>query len=136
MFHLDDNLHDTLLDELTDFTLNDEMTALVEACHLLDIKVTVDFIPRVTARNSEIIHDHPEWVYWIEKDALEEFAPPHIPELGFFEDVHQISWRLYIKARRLQLFLKSFPYLPMSFIRNYGRGLSFKQKIAGKNCLN
>lgn len=45
LFHLDENLHDSLLDDMEEFTIHDELSALVEACHLLDIKTVVDFIP-------------------------------------------------------------------------------------------
>ncbi|HIW32800.1 MAG TPA: alpha-amylase [Candidatus Paenibacillus intestinavium] len=135
MFHLDDNLHDTLLDELTDFTLNDEMTALVEACHLLDIKVTVDFIPRVTARNSEIIHDHPEWVYWIEKDALEEFAPPHIPELGFFEECTPDKLETVYQSKETAAFLEKFSLPPNELHTELWERLKLQAKNSGEELL-
>ncbi len=85
-FSLDENLHDSLLDGMEAFSLDQEFTALVEACHLLGIQVVHDFIPRVTAVNSDLIYDHPDWVYWIRLEELEGFQPPRIPELGFFEE--------------------------------------------------
>lgn len=86
LFELDPNLHDPLLDGMPELTVHDELRALVEACHALGMRVVVDFIPRVTARNTDLLAAHPDWVYWIRKEALDGFRLPHIPELGFFEE--------------------------------------------------
>ncbi|WP_339221328.1 alpha-amylase [Paenibacillus sp. FSL H8-0332] len=108
LFHLDQNLHDSLLDGMEEFTIHDELSALVEACHLLDIKTVVDFIPRVTARNSAFITEHPEWVYWIKLEELEGFAPPPIPELGFFEECTPDHLETVYHSQETAAFLRKF----------------------------
>lgn len=108
LFHLDQNLHDSLLDGMEEFTIHDELSALVEACHLLDIKTVVDFIPRVTAKNSAFITDHPEWVYWIKMQELEGFAPPSIPELGFFEECTPDKLETVYHSQETAAFLRKF----------------------------
>ncbi|MFD1903079.1 hypothetical protein ACFSQ7_01405 [Paenibacillus rhizoplanae] len=105
---MDQNLHDSLLDGMEEFTIHDELSALVEACHLLDIKTVVDFIPRVTARNSAFITEHPEWVYWIKLEELEGFAPPPIPELGFFEECTPDHLETVYHSQETAAFLRKF----------------------------
>lgn len=108
LFELDPDLHDPLLDGISEFTLHDEMAALVEACHLLGVKVVVDFIPRVTARDGEVIEDHPDWVYWIDKEHLEGFRPPYIPELGFFEECSPDKLETIYRSKETAAFLSKF----------------------------
>lgn len=108
LFELDLDLHDPLLDGISEFTLHDEMAALVEACHLLGVKVVVDFIPRVTARDSEVIEDHPDWVYWIGKEHLKGFRPPYIPELGSFEECSPDKLETIYHSKETAAFLSKF----------------------------
>lgn len=85
-FELDPNLHDPVLDGMEGINVKTEFKALVEAAHLLGIKVVLDFIPRVTARNSSLINDNPDWVYWIKMEHLDGFAPPEIPGFDTFTE--------------------------------------------------
>ncbi|MBW7476904.1 alpha-amylase [Paenibacillus oenotherae] len=112
LFDLDPNLHDELLDDMADLTIHDEFAALVEACHLLDIRVTVDFIPRVTARNSDIIPEHPDWVYWMRKDAFDDFRLPHIPELAPFEECTPDKVETVYRSKETAPFLEQFSQPP------------------------
>lgn len=128
LFHLDQNLHDSLLDGIEDFTIHDELSALVEACHLLDIKTVVDFIPRVTARNSDIIAEHPDWVYWIDNDAQEGFAPPPIPELGFFEECTPDKLETVYRSQETAAFLRRFSQPPNEL--NPALWEQLKQRVA------
>ncbi|WP_435923659.1 alpha-amylase [Paenibacillus sp. DYY-L-2] len=112
LFDLDPELHDPLLDGIGEFSLQDEMGSLVEACHLLGMKVVVDFIPRVTARDSEIIEEHPDWVYWIGKEHLDGFRPPHIPELGFFEECLPDKLETVYRSAETSSFLRKFSLPP------------------------
>ncbi|WP_020619593.1 hypothetical protein [Paenibacillus daejeonensis] len=112
LFDLDPHLHDPLLDGMPELTIHDELSALVEACHLQDIRVVVDFIPRVTARNSDLIHDHPEWVYWIRKEALDGFRPPPVPELGFFEECTPDKLETVYRSEGTAAFLAQFSHPP------------------------
>lgn len=109
---LDPNLHDELLDGMEQLTIHDEFAALVEACHLLDIRVTVDFIPRVTARNSEVILEHPDWVYWMRKDAFDSFRLPHIPELAPFEECTPDKVETVYRSKETAPFLEQFSQPP------------------------
>ncbi|WP_345014727.1 hypothetical protein [Pseudaeromonas paramecii] len=85
-FSLDPALHDPLLDGLTDLCLDDELALLIAGCHRLGIRVVHDFIPRVTAMNNELVKQHPDWIYWIRREALPGFAPPEVPGLDPFTE--------------------------------------------------
>lgn len=128
LFQLDPNLHDGLLDGMENFTIHDELCALVEACHFLDIKTVVDFIPRVTARNSDFITEHPEWVYWIKKEALEGFAPPSIPEFGFFEECTPDKLKTVYRSQETAAFLQKFTHPPNEL--NFTLWEQLKQRAA------
>lgn len=79
-YELDPNLKDTLLGD--EFSVEDEFKALVEASHILDMKVMIDIIPRSIAIENDLIMDHPEWFYWISCDEKAKYAPPTVPSLG------------------------------------------------------
>lgn len=85
-YKLDPNLHDEIIDGMNEFSLDDEFHILVEAAHLIGIRIVIDFIPRVTARDSNLILEHPDWFYWIDKDYEKDFKTPEIPGLDFFEE--------------------------------------------------
>lgn len=77
---LDDSYADPLLDGMD---VQDQFKALVQAAHLLGIRIVLDFIPRTAARNSDLIKDHPDWFYWIKIEELASYKPPYVPELPF-----------------------------------------------------
>lgn len=75
-FELDPTLKDPMLGE--DITIDEEFRALVEACHILGIRIMIDIIPRTSARDSDLIFEHPEWFYWVKIDELDTYAPPYV----------------------------------------------------------
>ncbi|ABR30325.1 maltodextrin glycosyltransferase [Thermosipho melanesiensis] len=77
---LDESYHDPLL---ADFSVKDEFKALVEAAHILGMRVVLDFIPRTASRDSDLIKEHPDWFYWIKIDDLADYKPPRVDELSF-----------------------------------------------------
>ncbi len=78
-FKIDDGLKDPLTG---DCTVEDEFKAFVEACHLYDMRVIIDIIPRTNSVNSDYILDNPEWFYWIALEDLEDYKPPMVPTLA------------------------------------------------------
>jgi starch synthase (maltosyl-transferring) len=85
-FSLDPALHDPLFDGLEGFTLDDELALLIAVCHRMGIQVVHDFIPRVTGMDNELVKLHPEWIYWLRREALPGFAPPEVPALPRFTE--------------------------------------------------
>jgi glycosidase len=78
IYNLDRNLHDDLLGENDNSMIEIEFKAFVEACHLLGMKVMVDFVFRTVARDSDLIVEHPEWFYWIDLKFKESFCAPQL----------------------------------------------------------
>lgn len=77
-FKLDPLLQDPLCPNLS---VEDQFKAFIEACHMLDIHVVIDIIPRTNAIHSQFIKEHPEWFYWIKSKDKENYKPPVVPTL-------------------------------------------------------
>ena len=77
---LDPNLKDPLTKDK--MTLDDEFKAFVEACHILDMKVMIDIIPRTNAVENELIKDNPDWFYWIKADEYDQYKVPTVEGIG------------------------------------------------------
>ncbi|NHQ60338.1 alpha-amylase [Chlorobium sp. BLA1] len=53
------------------------LKAFVEAAHLLDIRVVLEFVFRTTSVDSSWIQKHPEWFYWLRDDeSTAHYGPP------------------------------------------------------------
>ncbi|MGL5295505.1 MAG: alpha-amylase [Culicoidibacterales bacterium] len=76
---LDQALFDPIVPELT---LEEQFQAFVEACHIIGLRVAIDFIPRTNSVESELILDHPDWFYWIHLDQKKQYFPPFVPNVG------------------------------------------------------
>lgn len=92
---LDPNLKDPLVGDK--LTLEEEFQAFVEACHILDMRVMIDIIPRTNSVDSELIREHPEWFYWIKASEYDLYKVPVVegieettsPTIEFMEQVYQ-----------------------------------------------
>jgi len=73
---LDPNLKDSLTKDL--MTLDEEFKAFVEACHILDMRVMIDIIPRTNAVSNDLIKDFPNWFYWIKASEYNNYRVPRI----------------------------------------------------------
>ncbi len=111
-YELDPDLHDQIVEDMVDFTLEDEFKVLVQACHCLGIRVVMDFVPRVTGRDSDVIYDHPDWLYWIKKEYEEDFVPPEIPNMHVFEECTIHSLDAIYQAESTKNHLKKFTQPP------------------------
>jgi glycosidase len=79
-FELDENLKDPMTGDAS--SVDDEFKAFVEACHILDMRVVIDVIPRTNAINSDFIREHPEWFYWIKADQAKDYHSPQVETLS------------------------------------------------------
>ncbi len=77
---LDPNLKDPLTKDK--MTLDEEFSAFVEACHILDMRVMIDIIPRTNAVENELIKDNPDWFYWIKASEYDLYRSPKISGIG------------------------------------------------------
>jgi len=92
---LDPNLKDPLVGKA--LTLEEEFLAFVEACHILDMRVMIDIIPRTNSVDSELIRTHPDWFYWIKASEYSEYKVPTVegieettsPTIDYMDIVYQ-----------------------------------------------
>lgn len=73
---LDPNLKDALTKD--SMTLEEEFKAFVEACHILNMRVMIDIIPRTNAVENDLIKDHPDWFYWIKASEYDNYKVPYV----------------------------------------------------------
>ena len=78
---LDSNLKDSLLN----FDDETEFAALIEASHLLGIKVIIEMVFRTTSKDNDLIPIHPDWFYWIKESATQKFTLPYFTEIELQE---------------------------------------------------
>jgi len=79
-FELSPELKDPMTGD--EMTVEEEFQALVEACHILSMRVTIDIIPRTHAVDNDLIKTHPEWFYWIKASEVNDYRVPRVPGLG------------------------------------------------------
>jgi glycosidase len=77
---LDPGLKDPLTS--SSMTLEEEFQAFVEACHILNIRVLIDIIPRTNSVDSALIREHPEWFYWIDASMYDTYGSPRIDTIS------------------------------------------------------
>ena len=73
LFSFDKHLADPLLSSMS---VEEQFSALVQAAHVLGIRVVMEFALRTASLDSVTVEKHPEWFYWIKKESLEDFASP------------------------------------------------------------
>ncbi|WP_150266970.1 alpha-amylase [Paenibacillus tepidiphilus] len=135
LFDLDHNLHDPLLDDMEEWTIHHELAALVEACHLLDIKVVLDLIPRVTARDNAVLAEHPDWFYWIDLKALPGFKPPEISGLPFFTECTPDRLEAVYRSNETLAFLNQFRLPPNELDAELWSILQTRAQTTGESIL-
>ncbi len=71
---------ETLLDPMlkVEVSAEEQFKAFVEAAHILGIKVILDFIPRTSALDSNLITEHPDWFYWIKLTEKDNYQVPKV----------------------------------------------------------
>ena len=136
VYELDENLHEELLGENNNEILNTEFKAFVEACHIMGIRVMVDFVFRTVARDNDLIIKHPEWFYWIDlnyKDSFGIFEIPGVPQLtGISKDTVENVY----KAPALKGYLEQFREAPNKIDEYKWKQLLERHNETGENILD
>lgn len=110
-FKLDENLKDNLTG--SNITLEEEFKAFIMGAHLLDMRIVLDIIPRTQAINSDLLFDHPDWFYWIDKDYLSNYKPPKIKKIK--EDINEPTteiMEIVYNDKGVKEYLSNFRYDP------------------------
>lgn len=112
-FELDPELKDTMTGN--DFTIDDEFGALVEACHMLGIKVMIDIIPRTCARDNDLIMEHPDWFYWVRVKDIPHYKTPYVPGANAAEKPSEKNLHLIYQSWEVWDLIKKFTISPDQF---------------------
>lgn len=74
-YKIDPTLKDSMLPSLS---VEEECKAFMEVCHMYDMRVIIDIIPRTNAIRSSLLEEHPDWFYWMDLEESKTFKAPYI----------------------------------------------------------
>ena len=112
VYKLDENLHEELLGSDNKDLVNVEFAAFVEACHIMGIRVMVDFVFRTVARDSDLIINHPEWFYWIDLKYKDTFNVYRVSGVDEIEAISKDNVHILYKSNKLEAYLEQFREAP------------------------
>ncbi|ADL51086.1 alpha-amylase family glycosyl hydrolase [Clostridium cellulovorans] len=109
-FALDEELKDPMTGD--EMTVEDEFSAFIEGCHILDIRVMIDIIPRTCSRDNNLILTHPYWFYWINLEEVSEYGPPRVESIGQNVKPSEELLPLMYQSENVKSLLKKFTVSP------------------------
>lgn len=125
-FEIDSELKDSLTG--SELTVEEEFGAFIEACHVLDMKVMIDIIPRTCARDNDLIIQHPDWFYWIRSKDIKWYNPPFVPgippaEKPSFDNLYKVY-----QSEQVWNHIKKFTVSPDQFNKEKWEEIKEKYK--------
>jgi starch synthase (maltosyl-transferring) len=71
----------------------------VEAAHRLGMRVVMEFVFRVAARDSDWVKEHPDWFYWIHADVVDRVTDSRNPQkfgspIWLPEKLGEVYWKV------------------------------------------
>ncbi len=134
-YKIDENLHDDLLGEYSKEMLDIEFASFVEACHAYGIFVMVDFVFRTASRDNDLMVDHPDWFYWIDKKYDSEFKAPTVGN-GDVLYVNDESIDMLYKSDKIDDYIGMFRQSPKEINPAKWKKIVEIHKETGKNILD
>lgn len=136
IYRLDENLHDPLLGDYSEDLIETEFKAFVEACHILGMKVMVDYAFRTVSRDSDLIAEHPDWFYWINIKHVRSFAAPSVKKVK--KPLHLDDRSLYYlyTSKNLKDYLAQFVCSPGEADPEKWKVIVEKHRQSGENILD
>ncbi len=129
-YNLDPNLKDTLLN----FEDDTEFAALVEAAHLLGIKVIVEMVFRTASKDNTLIPIHPDWFYWIKESGRANFTLPQFSELELQEIKQKVENKDFIDLIPPNIdYISQFSETPIRMIKENGEYIGINAN--GERCV-
>jgi starch synthase (maltosyl-transferring) len=109
-FDLDPDLKEPMTGKK--MTVEEEFKALVEACHILGIRVIIDIIPRTNSVENELVREHPDWFYWIKASDMDKYRVPDVPTLPSTVGSSLENMKLVYNSKDVQRHIKMFQENP------------------------
>ncbi len=111
-FDLDPDLKETMTGR--QMTVEEEFQALVEACHILGMRVVIDIIPRTNAVENELVKDHPEWFYWIKASEAGKYKVPLVADLPETVAPNKETMKIAYASEDVKRHISMFQFNPKS----------------------
>lgn len=112
IYQLDPHLHDEILGPFHESVIEVECKAFIEACHILGMKVMVDFAFRTVSRDNDLIAEHPDWFYWIHLRNSHAFTPPTVESEPRLTLVNDCSLKSLYTCKQIAGYLAQFTCSP------------------------
>lgn len=136
IYKLDPELHDDLIGQYSEEVLNLQFKAFVEACHVLGIKVMLDFVFRTVSRDSDLIKEHPDWFYWIDLKYNDDFSTPIPARIKKPAVINENTMKYLYKSKQLNDYLSKFTYSPEKIDRKRWQNIVKLHEETGQNILD
>jgi hypothetical protein len=136
IYRLDPNLHDSLLGENTVEMLETEFKAFIEACHILGIKVMLDFVFRTVSRDNDLLIEHPDWFYWIDYQSNDTFKPPAVETEKKLTVLNHHSFKSIYTCKNIRDYLAKFTYSPEKLDKTKWVQLQTEHYETGQNIID
>lgn len=136
IYKIDNNLHDPLLGDYSEELLEIEFKAFVEACHLLGMQVMLDYAFRTVSRDSDLIIDHPDWFYWIDKKYMRTITAPSVEKIKKPIPMSDKALDYLYTSKDLKDYLAKFVRCPREVDPAKWEELVSKQSQTGENILD
>jgi starch synthase (maltosyl-transferring) len=134
-YRLASELHDPLLKGET-IGVEEEFKAFIEACHLLGMKVMVDFVFRTVARDHDLILDHPDWFYWIKIRTETGFSLPPAEKTPPLTYPRGKALRRLYRTKELRAYLQQFTCPPSELDPKGWAEIKARHHRTGENILS
>jgi starch synthase (maltosyl-transferring) len=112
IYQLAPDLHEPLLGADDPAMVETEFKAFVESCHILGIRVMLDFVFRTVARDSDLLMEHPDWFYWVDMKASDTFGPPFVAKEAALTTLNRRSFHNLYKTDGITEYLGRFRLSP------------------------
>lgn len=99
---------------LPDMSALEQCVAFIEACHVLGIRVILEYCPGKIARENAYIAEHPEWFYWIDKAKEAGYQPPVCHTLPQNTIPHTYTLRDFYRSEQVREHIAIFKEAPSS----------------------
>ncbi len=136
MYRLDENLHDPLLGDYSEELLEMEFKAFIEACHILGIKVMLDYAFRTVSRDSDLIAEHPDWFYWIDLKYARSFTVPSVKGVKRSLGLDDKSLEYLYSPKNLKDYLAQFVFSPSETDPQKWQDIVARRRQSGENILD
>lgn len=106
---IDEQLADSLVPEMN---AKEQCIAFIEACHMMGIRVILEYCPGKSARDNKYVKNHPEWFYWIDVESEPQYHAPTCFALGQNTLPHTYTLKDFYRSEDVSHHIQKFRTAP------------------------